>query len=151
MLPTASDSKDPLKASVVYRFWGALDMLYVGVYVSVALAKGEMPFVEDVAAIVQILKVFDQIGGTVIVSLYVMLFMSLAVSGVLLLLTKPVGKVIAYAQTPFRLLFIMPSFSILGFAAFYFEASTAVLVTGLVLSEVSKVGSLLRWGLTVPS
>ncbi len=146
MTSTVSEIEGSVWTAVTYRIWGGLDILYLLMYVQFSFAENKLPFIDDGFAIIRNLKQIGEIGAVVYESSYLIVFLSLAVSGVMLVLRKPAGKVIAYVQTPFRFVFMIPSISLLTLAIPHFQATDALIITTFLLSETIKVGSLVRWG-----
>ncbi|WP_369988414.1 hypothetical protein [Pseudomonas xanthosomatis] len=118
--------------------WGALDAFYIFFVIFSSLKRGVTPFVSDFAAA---LANMDQWGGGLEFMVWMGLVtqLSLVASSVLLCLGRACAVYVAGIQTPFRILFIVPSFSLILLLP---DTSTAVWLSLIVASEVAKVWSL---------
>lgn len=131
-----------LKARSVLYFWAAFDLFYIIRFIWLNLSQGRIPLVDD---IISFHGLFAEQGFYVVIlfSLSLLLNISILLSAILLTIGwRHVNKVV-YAQTLLRLIFIIPSLSILPWAlksASVTSASIFLLVT--VFSEVLKVSSI---------
>lgn len=131
-----------LKTRSVLFFWAAFDLFYVIRFIWLNLSQGRIPLVDD---IISFHGLFSEQGfyAVILFSLSLLLNISILLSAILLTIGwRHVNKVV-YAQTILRLMFIIPSLSILPWAlksASVTSASIFLLVT--VLSEVLKVSSI---------
>ncbi|MFK3773874.1 hypothetical protein [Pseudomonas sp. NPDC089406] len=119
-------------------FWGAMDAFYIFFVIFSSLKRGVAPFFSDFTAA---LANMDQWGGGLefIVWMGLVTQLSLVASSVLLCLGSACAVYVAGIQTPFRILFIVPSFSLILLLP---DTSTAVWLSLIVASEVAKVWSL---------
>ena len=130
----------------VWWLWGGLDAIYVIWYVLNSLLGGRVPFFSDIASAVNI---FPDHGS---VQIYMFAFnlvlqVSVIFSCALFLLQKAQVKWLVYSQTPLRLIFIVPSVSILLIGARVFPDYNVIFMAVLVvISEAAKVWSVRRYG-----
>lgn len=123
---------------LVGLLWGGMDAFYISFVVFNSLNRGVTPFVSDFNSA---LANMEQWGG----GLEFMIWMALAVqlslvaSSILLCLGNVSGVYLASVQFPFRIFFIIPSFSLILLLP---DTSTWIWLTLVVASEGAKVWSL---------
>lgn len=123
---------------LVGLLWGGMDAFYISLVVFNSLNRGVTPFVSDFNSA---LANMEQWGG----GLEFMIWMGLAVqlslvaSSILLCLGDVSGVYLASVQFPFRIFFIIPSFSLILLLP---DTSTWIWLTLVVASEGAKVWSL---------
>ncbi len=132
----------------VCMFWGVMDVLYLAAYVWQSIAEGRIPLIDDIFSFNQLYT--EQGGGywlILIFTLSMITTLSIAFSAVLLLTTwDKVGYLVA-AQTPLRLLLVVPSLSFLpwvlkginpggiGLSLFILLTSEALKIWSLIISR----------------
>lgn len=130
----------------VWWLWGGLDAIYIAWYFLGSFLNGRIPFFSDIASAMDILV--DH--GLVQVYMFVfnlILQVSIIISCALFLSQKTQVKWLVYLQAPLRLIFIVPSVSILLVGARAFPNYNIVFMAVLVVaSEVIKVWSVRRYG-----
>ena len=130
------------------RLWGIFDLGAVTWYLGWRLFNGQVPFLHDLMQSMATARSVGHSSSIVLTSLAIVLYLSLAVSGVLLYKRHNLGAVLSYLQTPFRLLtFIPPSlFFILWPLKYAFATPPVILGAALVVgSEVLKVSTVVYW------
>jgi len=131
----------------VYLFWGFLDVIYLVWFCFGSIANGRIPYISDVGSAIEAVMSHGSIVVAGSVFLSFLLQLSIIASGLLLLLQHPKAKVICYFQIPLRLLYIVPSVSIILMFTSYVNNYHVGLVLGLVvISEIIKGGSLWKYG-----
>ncbi len=134
-------------------FWGICDICSIGWYVGLRIFQNQIPFYYDILKSIETNKSFSgssSVPPETIVSL--LLYTSLAFSGVYLIKLRKAGAIMAYLQTPFRLfIFIPPSIFFITWPLKYFWGDPgAIWAIGaslflIVLSEGLKLWSIIRW------
>lgn len=134
-------------AKLVFWIWGAFDVLYVALYVVSSAREGKLPYFTDLAATIQNLVSHGGIVTGVMIGFSWLLQLSIVFSAVLFLLNSSKVKLLCYVQTPFRLLFMVPSVPIITYlvGGIY---STVIFLVLLLVSEALKVYSLRRFTYT---
>jgi len=126
-------------------FWGVMDVLYLAAYVWQSIAEGRIPLIDDIFNFNQLYT--EQGGGYWLILIFILSMittLSIAFSAVLLLIAwDKVGYLVA-AQTPLRLLLVVPSLSFLPWILKGINSGGIALALVLLLtSEILKVCSLL--------
>lgn len=119
-------------------FWGGMDAFYILFVVFSSFSRGVVPFVADFkSALVNM----EQWGGGLefVVWMGLAVQISLVVSCLLLCLDKVSGVCLAVIQMPFRVFFVVPSFSLLLLLP---DTSTWVWLSLIAASEGAKAWSL---------
>ncbi|CAN7648433.1 arginine:ornithine antiporter [Pseudomonas umsongensis] len=129
----------------VYLFWGGMDLIYIGRFCYLNVSQGKVPLYSDVQSFVRLSSEQDSISF-LIFSMSLVLNVSIIVSMFLFLRRSRFASRLAYAQVPLRLLFGVPSLSILVWASTTAGVTSSALLMGLLLfSEVLKVVSIGFW------
>ncbi len=133
--------------------WGICDICSIGWYVGLRIFNTQIPFYYDILKSIETNKSFSgssSVPPEIVVSL--LLYVSLAFSGVYLIKLNKVGAILAYLQTPFRLfVFMPPSIFFINWPLNYFLSDLGTiwaLGTSLfliLLSEGLKLWSIIRW------
>lgn len=130
----------------VWWLWGGLDAIYIAWYFLGSFLNGRIPFFSDIASAMDILV--DH--GLVQVYMFVfnlILQVSIVLSCALFFSQKIQVKWFVYLQTPLRIIFIVPSVSILLMGARLLPDNNVFFIAALVvLSEAAKVWSVRRYG-----
>ncbi len=132
----------------VARLWGILDLCSLLWYVGWRLFHGEVPFWHDLVQSMATASSVEHSLPIFTTSISILLYLSLAVSGVYLYKRQTSGAILSYLQTPFRLLtFIPPSlFFILWPLKYLFESPPVVLGLALIIgSEILRVSTVVSW------
>lgn len=112
-----------LNRTRIWQFWGGLDALYLLWYVSSSTRLGKVPFWDDLAVATEVLKEHGT-AALVMVMINWGLQLSIVVSAFLFLFQRKEAKWLGLAQIPLRLVFVVPSFSVLLIGAYFFRATT---------------------------
>ncbi|MDU9391762.1 hypothetical protein [Pseudomonas sp. zfem002] len=127
-----------------WLFWGALDAFLVVDFISRSLGRGRIPYVSDVLGALTLVDDFGW-GHYALAVLAVVVHVSVIFSAVLLLKERRAGIYLSLAQIPFRLVFVLPSFSLLLVWARFSPGYSSWLMGALLLSsEIAKTRSLWR-------
>ncbi|UCR82758.1 hypothetical protein RBU55_26345 [Pseudomonas chlororaphis subsp. aurantiaca] len=131
-----------LNRTRIWQFWGGLDALYLLWYVSSTARLGKVPFWDDLAVATEVLKEHGT-AALVMVMINWGLQLSIVVSAFLFLFQRKEAKWLGLAQIPLRLVFVVPSFSVLLIGAYFFPGYNPLMMLGvIVLSEIIKGWSL---------
>lgn len=125
------------------RLWGGMDALYLLLYVAGSIRRGHLPVVTDVQ---NMLSLFAEQGLLTMVLMVMNLVLQLSIifSTVLLSRGRKAGVYLGLAQIPFRLLFAVPSLSVLLiWASLIPDYSPWLMLCLIVTSELFKGGTLL--------
>lgn len=129
----------------VCMFWGSMDVLYLANYLWQSIAGGRIPLIDDIFSFNQLYT--EQGGGywlILIFTLSMITTLSIFFSAVLLLTTGDRVIYLVAAQTPLRLLLVMPSLSFLPWLLNGINPGGIGLALVLLLtSEALKVWSLI--------
>ncbi|WP_020674484.1 hypothetical protein [Geopsychrobacter electrodiphilus] len=136
----------PIEKTVV--FWGVCDLTFFVIYAVSSTLKGGIPYYTNL--IEALINIENTLGGSwsfaAITFISLALFISIPLSGILLVLRKPSGAWMAYCQTPFRVVMVTPSiyfaFVILGRLDFLPPVAAILL---FLISEIVKIYTLMKW------
>ena len=136
----------------IITLWGIFDLLSLAWYLGWRLLHGQIPFYYDISKSVKTALSFGIPSLSLLSIISLILYISLALSGLLLIQQKKLGVIISYIQTPFRLFtFIPPSiFFIIWPLKYIFDdlKTMYAIITGillLLLSESLKTYSVIKW------
>jgi hypothetical protein len=127
--------------------WGALDLLSLVGYSAKCIIDNNIPIINDLHLISENLDSFGLVSLKYIAPVVVgVLYLSLGISGYFLIKRQKIGVIIAYFQTPFRLVAIMPP-SISIFLWFIGTKGNSIIFTLAIIAtaEVFKVYSLYKY------
>jgi len=122
-------------------FWAVFDIFYIARFVFLNISQERTPLIDD---IISFGNIYPQQGGysLILFSLSLLLNISFVCSAVLLFIKWKSVHWIIYAQTPLRLLFVVPSLSVLPWLLKNISISTGLILFVLTLvSEVLKISS----------
>lgn len=131
-------------SKLIFWIWGAFDVIYIALYVVSSVREGRLPYFTDFAATIQNLVSHGGIITGIMIGLSWLLQLSIIFSAVLLLLNSSKARLFCFIQTPFRLLFMVPSVPIITCVVGGVYGTIIFLVL-LMLSEILKVYSLWRF------
>ena len=141
-----------MKKGNIITIWGLLDLSSLGWYIGWRICHMQVPFYHDISESLRNTTSFGLQSLSIITIISLLLYISLAVSGVLLIRKNRIGATISYIQAPFRLLTLIPPsiFFILWPLKYTFsnpKAVTAIitLVVLVLLSEALKLYSVITW------
>jgi hypothetical protein len=126
--------------------WGSLDLLSLVGYSVKCIIDNNIPIFNDLQLISENLDSFGLISLKYIAPVVVgLLYISLGISGYFLIKREKIGVIIAYVQTPFRLIAIMPP-SISIFLWFIGTRGKPIILTLAIIATVEafKVYSLYK-------
>jgi len=130
----------------VFLIWALFDFLHIAIYSINSYRLGNVPYITD---IISTIENIHSHGGAVTGGVFILswiLQLSIIVSLAMLLMMRGKVKILCYFQTPFRLLFLVPSVSIIvPFLSLFEEISTIIVITTIIFSEALKVYSLRKW------
>lgn len=124
--------------------WGVLDALYIVWYSIKSVQGGRIPYLADLESTLGLLH--DQGGvNLALATMSWLLQLSILVSCVLFLCCYRPARYLGFAQIPFRLLFVVPSVSLLLMVAPYLSGYYLVLILLVLTSEALKSWSLWKY------
>ena len=132
----------------VYWFWGAMDAFFLARYAVTSVMGGRVPYLSDVESASWLLREHS------VLQLYLfgfamLLQVSIVISCLLFFFGREAVKWVVYVQTPLRLVFVVPSVSLLLVGAQFVPNYNPILLAALVIiSEALKVWSVRRWSKT---
>lgn len=128
----------------VYFFWGFFDALYICFYTYKSIEGSRVPFFSDASDMVSLATNYGY-PAAIYSLLSFSLYLSIIFSALLLILNAKKARTLCYIQVPFRIFFIVPSFSIIILGISFFDSYNIIAIYFLVfLSEFLKVFSLLK-------
>ena len=130
--------------------WGLLDLCSLAWYLVLRLAQGKIPFLYDLARTINVAGSFESSIPMILATISCVLYLSLAVSGILLVTQRRSGTVLGFIQIPFRLLmFIPPSLFFITWPLKYAPGRTTFGIVMFIIlvfcSEALKTISLVTW------
>lgn len=131
-----------MNKSWIYLFWGAVDLVYVVRFCHASFSAGRIPLLSDILSIGPLL---EDHGFVVVVFVWlgIILHLSIIMSMILFFRCSTKAPWLAYAQTSFRLMLVVPSLPITLLFVPGSGVVSAVLMFGLlILSEFLKVVSI---------
>lgn len=123
-------------------FWAGMDAMFILIYVQGSLRRGNVPYLTDVRNMMGLAKNHSEFAE-VVATISLVSHTSIIITCVLFFLGWRIVYYLAFAQIPFRLLFLMPSFStILLWPRVIPDLLPSVLLILIVGSEIVKGWSL---------
>ncbi len=142
-----------LSLKQITALWGICDICSIGWYLGWRIFHNQIPFYFDIMKSIETNKSFSgssTVPPEIIVSL--LLYVSLAFSGVYLIKLNKVGAILTYLQTPFRLfIFIPPSIFFINWPLKYLFSdpgrswAIGISLFLILVSESLKLWSIIRW------
>lgn len=130
----------------VFWFWGAMDAIYLVRYWVTSAVEGRVPYLSDIESALWVLR-DHSVLQIYTFALVMLLQISIVASCFLFLLSSEKARWLVYLQTPLRLVFFIPSISLLLIGAQLVPGYSVVVMAVLVVaSEAMKVWSVWRWG-----
>ncbi|MFJ5298153.1 hypothetical protein ACIQAL_16670 [Pseudomonas sp. NPDC088368] len=131
-----------LSAERIYLGWGVFDAIYIARYIVFSLIAGRVPYLDDFRSGMELVAVHG-VYAKVLVMLTWGIELSIILSCCLFLHRCRLAKWVAYFQVPFRLMFFLPSVSIVFMGPDLKERyGIGLLLLLLILSECLKVWTL---------
>ena len=141
-----------MRKNKIITLWGIFDLIALTWYLGWRVQNGQIPFYYDVSKSMQNASAFGIPSLSLFSIISLVLYVSLALSGVLLIKQNKYGAVVSYIQTPFRIFtFIPPSIFFIIWPLKYIvddPKAIFVIITGIILimlSETLKVYSVTKW------
>lgn len=132
--------------TTVWWVWGIFDAIYLGWYIFESIARGKIPYISDGISTFWLLSE-QGVSQTVMAVLSWTFQMSIIFTCVLYFSRRDCVKWLSYLQTPLRLVFLVPSVSVLLVGVQFFPNYTPVLMVFLIfISELIKCWSLWKFG-----
>lgn len=128
-------------------FWGGCDLAFFAIYTISSLANGAVPFYSNSIEAINNVKAFGNSWPFFAITLLSLgLYLTIPVSGILLILRKRMGALLAYCQTPFRLGMVAPSVSFI-FWPIGRMGETPLIISVIIafLVEIIKILTLIKW------
>lgn len=129
-------------AKKTYFFWGVMDILYLICFVVNSILSGRIPYVSDMVDASSASEAYGNILPYVSVVVQISLQLSLVGTAALFFLGSSLSRKVYYFQIPFRLYFLIPSFTFLVFVTPLFEGNEWVYLGIILVFEILKVVSL---------
>lgn len=130
------------KRNYVLYFWAAFDLFYIAKFIWWNISQGRISLFDD---IVSFNDTYLQLGAysLVIFSFSLLFNISIVFSAIAFLKNWKYVNWIVYAQTPIRLLFMVPSVSILLWIFNFMSINIGLgFVVAVVISEIIKIMTL---------
>lgn len=126
-------------------FWGIVDLYTFARFFIVRLIAGEMPFISDFNELNNVSASYGSQFQWKMAFLWTVLFLSLLISGILLVRRNPVAAILVYIQTPFRFIVATPSIISLLPATALKISLMPVYISFVIGVEAFKVVSVIMW------
>ncbi|MEN6475035.1 MAG: hypothetical protein ABFD81_13555 [Syntrophaceae bacterium] len=136
------------RSAIIPLFWGLCDLGSLAWYIGWRIYQGQFPFYYDYLQAYMIMRGTGDPMPVLGCAVSILLYLSLAFSGVLLLRKKILGAILSYIQTPFRLLILIPpSLFFIHWPWKYIinKPTFAFGVFLLIASEIFKVATVVIW------
>lgn len=130
-----------LKRNRVLHCWAIFDLFYIIRFGWLNISQGRTPLVDDILSFSEI---YPQQGvySLILFSFSLLFNVSVIFSAVMFLKKWKYANWIVYVQTPFRLFFMIPSFSILPWMFKTMSIKVgAMFLAAVFLSEIIKLGT----------
>ncbi|AZV06615.1 hypothetical protein ELK40_16250 [Enterobacter sp. N18-03635] len=130
-----------LKRNRVLHCWAIFDLFYIIRFGCLNISQGRIPLVDDILSFSEI---YPQQGvySLILFSFSLLFNVSVIFSAVMFLKKWKYANWIVYVQTPFRLFFMIPSFSILPWMFKTMSIKVgAMFLAAVSLSEIIKLGT----------
>lgn len=91
-------------------FWGVADLVYIGVYIEKNLMHGKIPIYSDILDAIATSQSFGNKFPLMLTIFGDIFYLTIIISGVLLISRNRWGRYLSYAQILPRMFFVIPSF-----------------------------------------
>ena len=123
--------------------WSSFDFIYIFWYSMTSINDNKIPYWTDFLLTVENILSHDVIAVSSMTALSWILQLSIIASAIFLIVKPNIGKQICIAQTPFRLIFMVPSVSpLLITISFINNYNIALVILLLIISESVKIFTL---------
>jgi len=131
--------KNNLNKKAIFYFWGLCDVFYILRFIWLNIEQGRVPLIDDILSFNRVFPL-QGLYSPVLFALSLLLNISIVFSAIFLFRQRENIHWLIYIQTPLRIMFIIPSLSILPWLLknFSITAGTVFLFV-TVLSEILKV------------
>jgi hypothetical protein len=136
------------RSAFIPVFWGLCDLGSLVWYLGWRIVQGQVPLFYDYQQAYMIMRSTGDSMPLISCVVSIMLYLSLAFSGALLLRKKVSGAVLGYLQTPFRLLILIPPSLFFIHWPWKYILSAPSYAFGfflLLASEIFKVATVAIW------
>jgi hypothetical protein len=136
----------------IIKIWGLFDLCSFGWFIGWRVVHAQIPFVYDIQKSMETARSFGVPSIALLSIASVVLYLSLLPSGYYLLKQKRMGAIMAYIQTPFRLLtFIPPSifFLLWPWKYIFMKPPTFFGIILPLISEALKLFTVIIWHKTI--
>ncbi|VUS39645.1 arginine:ornithine antiporter [Klebsiella spallanzanii] len=133
-----------LQRKKVFGFWAGMDLFYLLQFLCWNIYHQRVPFYSDILAYIQLVQNYGSVAAW-LYPLNVILIISIPASMILFWRQSRYALWLAYAQTPLRLVFMLPSLSLVLWMLREMEFRGAIFYSGfLLVSEAAKIVTLWR-------
>ena len=133
-----------LEQKNVFWFWGGMDLFYLLQFIGWNIYHQRVPLYDDILSFLPLLQTWGSAAAWLF-TLHFILTISIPASMVLFWRQSRYAPWLAYAQTPLRLAFMLPSLSLVVWLAQAMAfKSAAFFIALLLVSEAAKVVTLWR-------
>jgi len=135
------------RLSKIIRFWGVCDLGFIVWYLGYSVFNFQIPIYHEIVSSAKTAASFEHPVPLYITLVALILLISFVVSGWLLYKENSRGAIIAYVQTPFRLVLYKPSIFFIHMPLKYLfvKPPMAFGVALLLFSEVLKISTVVPW------
>jgi hypothetical protein len=136
------------RSALIPRFWGLCDLASLAWYAGWRIYQGQIPFYYDYMQAYTVMRTTHDSLPVLGCTISILLYLSMAFSGVLLLKEKTSGAIISYLQTPFRLLILIPPSLFFIHWPWKYILNKPTFAFGfflLLASEIFKVATVVIW------
>lgn len=134
--------KNNLNRKHVFYFWALFDLFYIMRFIWLNLEQGRIPLIDDILSFNGILP-HQGFYSLVLFSLSLLLNVSIFFSAIFLFKQSRNIHWLIYIQTPLRIMFIIPSLSVLPWLLKTFSIkSGAIFLLVTIFSEILKVATI---------
>ena len=141
MLRDVLDSREKILV-----LWGAFDVIHVLFLSYVTIKAGKVPYFSDISSMLEVLSSLG--AGPAMYALAIggaLMEASILLSAGVLLMRRPIAVPICWIQLPFRLLYSLPSISVIPMLLGFFENYSLLVAFGMIVSsELIKAYTLWR-------
>jgi len=131
-----------IRKSSVFYLWATFDLLYIIRFIWINIAQGRIPLIDDITSFAPFLSQHGWYSLTLF-SFSLLLNVSIIFSAALLFIQWKSVRWLIYAQTPLRLLYALPSLSVLPWLLKSLSVKTSIIfIFALVASEVLKISTI---------
>ncbi len=127
------------KSSIWTRFWGILDLTFFIRFVLLQIYAHEIPFLTDLITAQRTSIAYGSDMPELLAAVSILFYLSLIVSGILLLTCNKYGKYLAWAQAVPRFIFFAPSLFPVILILIRFTKIFWLVMIAMIVSEALKL------------